>query len=288
MRILVTGSRGFTGQHLCSFLYERGHDVIELNADLTDLSSVSAETESIQPEWVIHLAGVSSVTHRDANDFYQSNVIGTRNLLEALDGQDAIPKAVLLASSGNVYGNRAGGKFLETSPFDPVNDYAFSKVAMELMARLWTDKLPIIVTRPFNYTGPKQTNDFLVPKLVDHFSRRAPILQIGNLDVEREFNDVRMVCESYLALLSYGKPGEVYNVCSGRPYTLVAVIDLLSELTSHRIKVERNSAYVRKNEVRQLYGDPTKLQKLLREVKASPPCFTLRDTLNWMLCQART
>src|SRR5690606_29793103 len=136
------------------------------------------------------------------------------------------PRSVLLASSANVYGNTECSPIAETQPPAPVNHYAMSKLAMEHMARTYADRLPLFFTRPFNYTGPGQDASFVIPKLVTHFARRAPAVELGNLDVEREFNDVRFVCEAYLSLLQKAVPGEVYNICTGAPLTLRAVIDL--------------------------------------------------------------
>jgi nucleoside-diphosphate-sugar epimerase len=157
-----------------------------------------------------------------------------------------------------------------------------SKLAMEHMARTYLDRLPVVFTRPFNYTGPGQAPNFLIPKLVSHFAQRAPAIELGNLHVEREFNDVRMVCDAYLALLAHGVPGEVYNVCSGQPYTLQHVIGLLSSITGHAMDVQVNPAFVRANEVLRLCGSPAKLRDCLGEL----PSYELKDTLQWMLKEA--
>jgi nucleoside-diphosphate-sugar epimerase len=150
---------------------------------------------------------------------------------------------------------------------------------MEHMARTFADRLPIVITRPFNYTGAGQGGQFLIPKLVDHFARRAPHIELGNLHVEREFNDVRMVCQSYLDLLQHGQAGQAYNVCSGQTYTLQNVLDMLADITGHQIEVRVNPAFVRANEVHRLCGNPAKLQACTR------PGMTevLNDTLRSML-----
>jgi nucleoside-diphosphate-sugar epimerase len=154
-----------------------------------------------------------------------------------------------------------------------------SKLAMEFMARTYSERLPIIITRPFNYTGVGQSPDFLIPKLVGHFKARSATIELGNLHVEREFNDVRMVCDAYLRLLSEGQPGETYNICSGRPYTLQTAIDMLIELTGHNPEIRVNPKFVRQNEVVRLCGDPAKLDA----VTGDRPGFSLRETLVWML-----
>ena len=201
------------------------------------------------------------------------------NLLAALAALPVKPSKVLLASSANVYGNCNTTPITEDQPASPVNHYAMSKLAMEKMARTYLDRLPIVITRPFNYTGPGQASNFLIPKLVSHFARRAPAIELGNLHVEREFNDVRMVCDAYLALLNNGLPGEIYNVCSGQPHTLQQVIGMLTKITGHQLEVQVNPAFVRANEVHRLCANPAKL----RSCVGALPEYTLRTTLEWML-----
>ena len=153
---------------------------------------------------------------------------------------------------------------------------------MEHMARTYLDRLPIVFSRPFNYTGAGQAANFLIPKLVNHFVRRAAGIELGNLNVEREFNDVRMVCAAYLSLLNKGEVGQTYNVCTGRSYTLQHIIELLSGITGHTLDVRVNPAFVRANEVHRLYGCPAKLLACTGAL----PQFELQDTLHWMLTSA--
>jgi nucleoside-diphosphate-sugar epimerase len=228
---------------------------------------------------VVHLAAISFVGHADDTAFYGVNVVGTMNLLAGLAALPVKPRKVLLASSANIYGNCDASPITEGQPAAPVNHYAMSKLAMEHMALTYLDRLPIVITRPFNYTGPGQAAQFLIPKLVSHFARRAPAIELGNLHVEREFNDVRMVCDAYLALLAQGVPGEVYNVCSGQPYTLLHVIGLLSEITGHTMDVQVNPAFVRANEVHRLCGSADKLLS----ATGALPAHGLDQTLSWML-----
>jgi nucleoside-diphosphate-sugar epimerase len=122
----------------------------------------------------------------------------------------------------------------------------------------------------------------LIPKLVSHFARKAERIELGNLHVEREFNDVRMVCEVYLRLLDKGVPGQAYNVCSGQPYALQHVIATLEQITGHRMDVQVNPAFVRANEVHRLCGSTGKLVAAVGPL----PAYGLEQTLPWMLEQA--
>lgn len=286
MRILVTGADGFTGRYFLTAAEAAGHEVVALRADLTDKAVLQCEVEAARPEAVVHLAAISFVGHADVLAFYDVNVIGTLNLLDALAGLPVTPRSVLLASSANVYGNAEHSPITEEQVPAPVNHYAMSKLAMEHMARIYLDRLPLFFVRPFNYTGPGQAESFVIPKLVAHFARKAQTVELGNLDVEREFNDVAFVCEAYLRLLDKAAPGDVFNICSGAPVTLRAVIGMLRELTAHDIEVKVNPQFVRNNEIKTLYGDPAKLINTIGDI-AFP---TLRETLDSMLkdCLDRT
>lgn len=252
---------------------------MELRSNLTDLVALKAEVLQTAPQAVVHLAAISFVGHADASAFYNVNVVGTLNLLDALAALSYIPRSVLLASSANVYGNCEASPVTEAQPPVPVNHYAMSKLAMEYMARTYLDRLPLFFVRPFNYTGPGQDASFVIPKLVAAFASRAEAIELGNLDVEREFNDVRFVCEVYLRLLSVAIAGEVYNICTGQPIALNSVLALLTRITGHQLHIKVNPVFVRKNEIYRLCGSTAKLMGVLGEI-ASP---TLTDTLRWML-----
>lgn len=287
MKILLTGAQGFTGRHFAQQAAAQGHQVVPLTADLTDKAAVATDIAHTQADAVVHLAAISFVGHADDTDFYRVNVLGTMNLLSSLAALPVKPCKVLLASSANIYGNCPTSPIAEDQAPAPVNHYATSKLAMEHMARTWADQLPIVITRPFNYTGAGQGGQFLIPKLVDHFARRAAHIELGNLHVEREFNDVRMVCDAYLGLLAHGQPGQAYNVCTGQTYTLQQVLNTLTQLTGHALQVQVNPAFVRANEVHHLCGNPQKWQDLMRSHGLPIPAYTLPDTLKTML-QART
>lgn len=279
MKLLVTGVHGFTGRYFVKAAHDFGHEVIALEADLKDCDAVRQQVAQATPDAVVHLGAISFVGHDDASAFYNVNVIGTLNLLDALATLAQPPRSILLASSANVYGNCEQSPITEEQQPAPVNHYAMSKLAMEYMARTYLDRLPLFFVRPFNYTGPGQAVSFIIPKLVAHFARRAETVELGNLDVEREFNDVRFVCEAYLQLLEKSEPGEVYNICSGKPVTLKSVLDLLSQITSHHLHVKVNPAFVRNNEIHRLCGSPAKLIGVVGDI----PLPTLQDTLRWML-----
>jgi len=293
-KALVTGLAGFTGQYMSRELEAMGYEVIGLgqgvaagenhySVDLRDLQSLKTAVAEIQPRLVVHLAAIAFVAHGDVSDIYTSNIVGTRNLLAALSVCGRTPDKVLLASSANVYGNAGVPTLDETCPAQPENDYAVSKYAMELMSGRWCDEMPIVIARPFNYTGVGQSLSFLVPKVVDHFARRATRIELGNIEVYREFNDVRMIAAAYGRLLEKGSPGEVYNVCSGHAYSISDVLSLLADMAGYTIDVDVNPAFVRINEVKRLVGSSRKLASVIGELRHIP----LADTLEWMY-RART
>ena len=294
MRVLITGAEGFTGHYLAAELKAAGHEVHGLVrhptpsavldsvrvADLHDAPALASVIQEVKPDALVHLAAIAFVAHGSIDDIYRTNIVGTRNLLQALSEASTPVKSMLLASSANVYGNAAGGRLDEATPPQPANDYAVSKLAMEYVAQLYSNRLPFIVTRPFNYTGVGQSINFLLPKIVDHFRRRAPVIELGNLDVARDFLDVRTVVAYYRQLLeSPAAVGGTFNVCSGRTWSLTEVLDLARDLSAHSIEVRVNPAFVRADEVKTLCGNPAKLQSLV----GNTPVIELRETLRWML-----
>jgi nucleoside-diphosphate-sugar epimerase len=289
-RALITGLRGFTGYYMARELSAAGYHVHGtvlpgeptgpdiFAVDLLDRASVAASIEQVRPDVVVHLAGIAFVAHNDADQMYRVNVVGTRNLLEALAAGSHKPASVLLASSANIYGNADVPVIDENVRPRPANDYAVSKLAMEYMARLWMDKLPITIARPFNYTGVGQSDNFLLPKIVSHFRKEARRIELGNLAIARDFSDVRMVARSYRRLLAAAPAGEAFNVCSGQPHTLESLIDMMSEIAGYRIEVHVNPAFVRANEVLTLTGSNAKLAGVIGKIEPTP----LLETLRWM------
>jgi GDP-6-deoxy-D-talose 4-dehydrogenase len=283
LKILLTGADGFTGCHFRAMAESAGHEVVVVRANLLAADALVEEVAAAQADAVLHLAAISMVTHADNRAFYDVNLFGTLNLLDALKVAGTPPRCVLLASSANIYGNCDSSPISETQPPAPVNHYAVSKLAMEYLSRNYADQLPLVLARPFNYTGPAQPPSFLIPKLVAHFARGDSSVELGNLDVQREFNDVRMVCNAYLQLLQHGEAGETYNVCSGKPYTLKFVLDELTRLTGQSIEVQVNPHLIRKNDLHRLYGSPAKLDTLLAAHGIMIDRPPLADTLQSML-----
>ena len=118
-------------------------------------------------------------------------------------------------------------KLNEKSPYMPMNDYAVSKVSMELMANIWKDKLPITITRPFNYTGIGQSENFLIPKIISHFKKKKKSIELGNLEIYRDFSDVRDIAEIYAELMEINPVGETFNLCSGSCISIKQIIEII-------------------------------------------------------------
>jgi GDP-6-deoxy-D-talose 4-dehydrogenase len=299
-KVLITGVDGFTGRYLAPLLYSAGYEVhglvhrpgtVKIDgvhemhvADLSDSKALTQVARDIRPTQVAHLAAIAFVAHGDVEGIYRTNLIGTRNLLEALVQSKAPLDAVLLASSANVYGNSVGGMLDETTLPAPANDYAVSKLAMEYVAKLYAERLPVVVARPFNYTGVGQAESFLLPKIVDHVRRGAPVIELGNLDVERDFSDVRNVVQAYLQLLEAPSAvNQTFNVCSGKAWSLNDVLDMVREISGHDFEVRVNPAFVRANEVKTLLGSRAKLDALSGAAASPVAEIPLHDTLRWML-----
>jgi GDP-6-deoxy-D-talose 4-dehydrogenase len=294
--VLLTGSRGFTGRYVREALVQTGYQVIglvqdtpgpgEVHGDISDPASLREAMSRVRPHFVIHLAAIAFVGHGDPWDFYRVNLFGTLNLLEALTQNGLKPEKVILASSSNVYGINPLPFVGEDFPPAPVNHYATSKVAMEHMSRTWLDRLPLVFTRPFNYTGPGQSEAFVIPKIVSHFARKKAEIRLGNLDIEREFNDVRMVAQAYRALLETAPSGATVNICTGVGHRLLDILQLASRISGHKLNVKVDPAWVRPNELPSLVGNPGHFKQLIPDL----PSFTIEQTLTHMFesLQAKT
>lgn len=294
-RILITGASGFAGPYVAAALAARGHAVIGLSrvprleacdavsewlvADLAQMREADAAVHAARPDAVIHLAAISFVAHGDPGEIYASNVIGTRNLLESL-AQRGMAGPVIIASSANIYGNRQAGRLDETLKPEPRSDYGLSKLVGEQLAAMYADRLATMVVRPFNYTGVGQSKQFLIPKIVEHVQRGATEIKLGNVDVARDFSDVRFVADALCRLLESGSAiGQTVNICSGRAITVMELLQLVGLISGRHLQVVIDPALVRRQEVDQLWGSDTRLQQLIGPL-ACPP---LADTLRWML-----
>ncbi|MFO1412582.1 MAG: NAD-dependent epimerase/dehydratase family protein [Burkholderiales bacterium] len=293
-RVLVTGAAGFTGRHLTRALAARGCTVVglveqagepvpdgvtPLVADLNDAAGLAAAVAHAAPDQVVHLAAISFPGHADAAAIYRVNLEGTLALLQALAAGGFGAQGVLLPSTATVYA-AAGAPLTEDAPVQPPSHYAVSKLAMEHMARLFAARLPIVTVRPFNYTGPGQREPFLVPKIVRHFAQRADVIELGNVDVERDFLDVRVVVDAYCRLLDTpAAVGGTFNVCSGRAVAVRSLVTRLSAITGHAMAIRVNPAFVRAGEPARITGSAARLVAAIGPLRDVP----LADTLTAML-----
>ena len=295
-RVLITGAAGFTGHYMAPLLAAQGNEVHGLtsgvpdrpvegysqlhDADLRNPVDIRRTVSEVRPDYVIHLGAIANVAHDDVDDLYRVNIVGTRNLLEILSEAEVKPTAILLASSANIYGNGRDGLLDEETPPAPANDYGVSKLAMEYVASIYSQRLPIIIVRPFNYTGIGQGSQFIISKIVEHARKRASVVELGNLDVARDFSDVRTVVDAYARLMTLPEAiGQTVNVCSGRAVSLGEIISLVTRLSGHQFDVRVNPDFVRSNEVKSLHGSREKIEKLIGPLRRIP----LEETLQWML-----
>jgi len=289
--VLVTGAAGFTGRHLCTHLRECGYRVFglveharvdsdDLVADLLDAPALGAAIRTAAPDHVVHLAAIAFPGHAEAASIYRVNLTGTLTLLEALVREGFGRNRVLLPSTGTVYASSESGELVETAPLAPATHYAVSKLAMEHMARMYARSLPITVVRPFNYTGPGQHEPYLIPKIVRHFAERAATIELGNVDVIRDFLDVRSVVDVYQRLLNTpAAAGGTFNVCSGKGVAIRDLVAMLEELTGHRIAIRVNPKFVRPDEPRRIVGCSAKLHAIIGDLRTVPLAMTLADML---------
>lgn len=272
-RVLVTGSSGFVGHHLqrvfpSFYPLEDGNGKI----DLLEPERVLKAIRQISPDAVIHLAAQSFVQDAFKNPLYTFNVnfIGTLNLLEGLS-KNGFRGKMLYVSSGDVYGIVPEEKLPvnELTLPHPRNPYAVSKVAAEALCYQWSQTGPfeIVIARPFNHIGRGQSRQFALSDFayqIVAISRKKslPTLYVGDIDVTRDFTDVRDVVIAYKKLLEQGLNGEVYNVCSGKEYSIRSLLVRLLEISKCEAEIVQDQNRFRPSEQRRMKGDFSKIHAL--------------------------
>jgi GDP-4-dehydro-6-deoxy-D-mannose reductase len=308
VRVLVTGIAGFVGTHLVDFLQRqdpapdvfgmvkpRGTlpdlppNVTLIEADLEDAPSVERAMESVAPDRIVHLAAQSSpqLSWADPAGTFRTNVLGLLHVLEAVRKRGLAPRT-LVVGSAEEYG-LADARDLplgEDAPLRPQSPYASSKVAQGFLALQYTlaYRLPIVRTRTFHHTGSRRGEAFaessFARQLVEiEVGLRPPVVTVGNLDAVRDFTDVRDVLRAYWLLLDRGVPGEAYNVCSGRGVRIGDLLDLLIRLSGIDVEVRVDPQKVRRAEIPEVVGDPSKI----REATGWQADVPLERTLRFLL-----
>jgi len=313
MKVLITGADGFVAGHLIDYLRRQepqpeifalvwarsdpgrwpveGPGLQILPVELRDAEQVGKLVADILPDRVLHLAGVSSVARswEDPTGMYETNIIGQLHLLEALRKLPAMPR-VAIASSGEIYGREGhGGKPIpESAPLQPLSHYALTKAAQDLQARQYFEvfELPTIRLRLFNHTGPGRPSNFVASSFARQIAEiemgiRPPLMKVGNLEVARDFSDVRDVVRAWWLAAGAGEAGKAYNVCSGRPTGIGKLLEILLGLSRKQIEVERDPSLFRPGEISVLYGDPSELHADTGWKVEIPLERTLADLLDY-------
>ncbi|VWD51062.1 GDP-6-deoxy-D-lyxo-4-hexulose reductase [Burkholderia lata] len=270
--ILVTGATGFVGRHLVHQLKELGHTVVGTTTrsgggaevcDLRDRDRVHEVVRAADPEVVIHLAALSSVTQGATLEYYETNLVGTENLLQAVDSLGSRRRFIFVSTAG-VYGNQKTSLLSEDLAPLPVSHYGISKFACERVVTNFGDRHDITIARPFNLIGVGQSGSFIVPKLVRHFARREPSIRLGRLEPVRDYIDVHSCCDILASLIGQDASyGEVVNICSGRGTSVQELLDVITDVCGHKIEVVAAPEFMRANEVFRLLGSTAKLDRLL-------------------------
>jgi len=287
-KVLIIGGNSFTGKHLSSYLHNHGYDIYETslvpnNQKQTYVCNILHKDEIlkilkiVKPDFIIHMAAIAFVGHGKNENFYNINTIGALNLLESVVELKQSLQKLILVSSATVYGNQHVEVLDESLCPRPMNHYGASKYAMESLAKNYFEKLPLIIVRPFNYTGIGQKKDFLIPKIVTHFKNKRTKIELGNLNVYREFNDIDFVCEIYTKLLESNISGEIFNIASNRGIKILDVIEIMQEIAGYKIEIVINSAFIRKDEIKTLTGSNKKLFEAIGHVKQKPFYDTLKE-----------
>jgi GDP-4-dehydro-6-deoxy-D-mannose reductase len=306
MKCLITGISGFVGQYLARELTEKGAEVagVErapamsstgpwsvIECDILDFPSLLRVVTDFRPDQIYHLAGLTrpSESLRIPREYYLVNVQGTVNLLEAAR-QAAAGARCLLISSAEVYACSTCSRPVdETCQPVPSNPYGESKMLAEIVGRrYWRDfGSPIVIVRPFNHSGPGQSETFVVSDfcrqavLLENRSQGGRTIQVGNVASARDFLDVRDVVAAYTGLAEKGLAGETYNIASGQATSVQTILDTVLRLAKVSIQVEVSAERYRPGTGQPLVGSSEKLQKLLGWKRRYSLEQTIADTMDF-------
>ena len=275
-KILITGGNGFTGRFVCKQLIDSGIAFHKLESNLDDKKNLLKELQFVKPHRILHLAGTAVTESGEFEKKYKNNLIGSINLFESIKEINLKIEKLFIASTGSIYDIKKSEKVNEESNLLPKNHYGFTKYFMEQISILYD--FPIIILRPFNYTGIGQSEDFLIPKIISHFKNHKEEIELGNIEIEREFNDVRFVAKVYSELLlNFNHQCKIINICSGNGVSIKSIISICEELYGHKIKVKKNNLFVR-NEPKSIVGNPKRLEEIIGNLNE----YQIEDTLEWM------
>lgn len=278
--VVITGNEGFTGRYVTDIFLRGGWNVYgSTGVDLLEKDFVDKWIQEMRIDALIHLAANAFVGTSEKGSNFVRNLTMTKNIFESLNRHKKKPASVIVASSASVYGNCSNLPIKEDERAEPTNNYARSKLEVESYTRALMNEHPITITRPFNYTGVGQKNVFLIPKIVNHFREKRHEIVLGNLEVARDFSDVRDVATAYLKLVENPAPGEVFNISSGKSWKLGDVISFCEQHTSSKMNVLSSAGLSRENEILDLRGDSTKLTNHIGQWNRKP----FEETLRWML-----
>lgn len=307
-KVLITGSGGFVGRHLTNLL-KTDYEVIGtlFGEDLKDEENVNYHEGNIQdpkvledlikkysPDFIIHLAARAISWDSDTEQIFNTNFLGTINLYKAVLTQKEVDKSynpkILYVSSAEVYGKTTiPDRINENCPFFPVNFYAVSKVAGDRLSYQLSqsEKLNILIARPFNHSGPGQQKGFFVPDMASQIVEiendpNGKTLKVGNLESIRDLSDVRDIVRAYKLLLEADtKPGEAVNICSGNGKKMKDILDKLLSFAKKDIKVEEDHDRFYPVDIKVAVGDNSKLKSLTGWSPQIELDKTLEDALEY-------
>ncbi len=313
MKVLITGITGFAGSHLADYILANHPDVdvfgtirwrsrrenirhIEdkvtfYEADLKDAASLTKCLDNIRPDRIFHLAAQSFVptSWSCPAETFAINTIGQINLFEAVLTLDLSPR-IQVAGSSEEYGAVQPDELpmKETTPLRPLSPYAVSKVAQDLLGWQYFQSygLKIVRTRGFNHTGPRRGDVFICSNFAKQIAeiekgKREPVISVGNLEAKRDFTDVRDVVRAYWLSLEKGKDGEVYNIGTGKSYSMKEVLDILISKSQVNVNVEVDPQRLRPSDVPILISDCSKFVNLTGWKPEIPFHDSLQDLLQF-------
>lgn len=275
----------------CESLEDICRKLTLVETEITHPRAVHEAIKRARPERIFHLAAQSHVptSWREPAKTFRVNVEGTLNVLQAASRMKNKPR-MLFVSSGDVYGaaHRRKGPILESAPLDPVNPYAASKAAGEMLCRCYNSagELPVVIVRPFNHIGPGQSPVFVAGDFARQIARieaglAPPVIKVGALDAQKDFTDVRDMVRAYVLAVEKCPPGQSFNISTGKSRSIGEILDLLIEISGVRVKIKQEKKRLRATGSGASKADSSAFKKLTGWKPETPLEKTLADILQY-------
>lgn len=280
-KVILIGSRGFIGSYIYKQLSKHKkfivHEGYKENINILKKNSFITAFNKVRPDYIINTAAFSHLDPLSLPEIFKINCNAIIDIIDFLEKSNFQGKFIN-TSSALIYGSKINGKIKETDNYNPEYKYAIAKAAVDKVIDELGDKIECISVRPFNCIGIGHREDYLVPKIVNHFREKKRTITLGNIQTRRDYVDVRDVSRMYVEILNTKKRFKSYNLATGKSFSAQSIINKARKITGHRIQVSSNKNLIRSNDAENVCGSNVRIKSIGFQYK-----YEIEDTLKWMI-----